>query len=57
MVENKQQINCVKHKIKFKKIKSKASQVCHSISHEQLLRNFNTVVKRLTVLNSFVLQQ
>lgn len=54
-MENKQQINCVKHKIKKKKKVKQARFVI--ASHEQLLRNSNTVVKRLTVLNSFVLQQ
>lgn len=54
-MENKQQINCVKQKIKFKKKIKQARFVI--ASHEQLLRNSNTVVKILTVFNSFVLQQ
>lgn len=51
-MERKQQINCVKRKIKFKKKIKQARFVI--ASHEQLLRNSNTVVKRLTVFNSFV---
>lgn len=54
-MENKQQINCVKQKIKLKKKIKQARFVI--ASHEQLLRNSNTVVKILTVFNSFVLQQ
>lgn len=51
-MENKQQINCVKRKIKFKKKLKQARFVI--ASREQLSRNSNTVVKRLTVFNSFV---